>query len=115
MVDPKTKAIISDLRLPCLQFASTSCKWLLFPQVTLDARKALYRLDALACVIHDGQRHWIDVEVDGPGHDSAFDKEREGLLGVATLRIDRNDLRRRDMLEVLEQRLLPLLALRDAG
>jgi hypothetical protein len=115
VVDSSSKRNLSDRRLACLDLAGKIFDWLLWPQVTLDARQAYYRLDALACVHRDGERHWLNVEVDGEGHDSEFDERRALHLGLLTVRLKRADLATPHILERLEPKVVELLERRWAA
>lgn len=59
--------------------------WLLIPQVTV-LTPAKFTLDCLVVVQHP-HRTFIDLEVDGSGHDSSEDKRRHDCLGMPTLRL----------------------------
>jgi hypothetical protein len=77
VVHGQSREVIGDLRLPCLTMDTEHWFAMLFPQVTLDARRAFYRLDALVGVWAARQRLWLNLEVDGQGHRSAFDSQRQ--------------------------------------
>ena len=118
---------IGDLRLPCLEiliegFAPGERCWrvdspgfrcLFFPQITLDSRKGYYRIDALACIRIGRSRFWLDLEVDGKGHDSTFDVEREARLGLKTVRLGTTDLTNEEFVDCLGDRIA--LSLAEAG
>jgi hypothetical protein len=113
VVDSATKNLRGDLRLACLELEGPGYRLLFFPQVTLDTRKSYFRLDALVCLRRGRTRFWFDLEVDGQGHDPRFDLEREGMIGLPTVRIDTHELET-DPLAALDQKLAPLLGVRQA-
>jgi hypothetical protein len=111
-VDPETLKTLDSVRRPCLQL-NLRRQLLLFPQVTLDARKGYYRLDALVCVLVSGRRVWLDLEIDGSGHRGEFDERREKALGLPTLRLTPAEIGSENLLEILEGKLLALLPEED--
>ena len=82
---------------------------MLFPQLTLDTRKAYFRLDATLCMRDGRQRVWMNIEIDGAGHDGEFDAERQRLLGMPTIRLDRQALLTEDLVTMLATRLRAVL------
>lgn len=110
VVDAALKKTISDIRRPCLEINRDKYAVLMFPQVRLQTARAWYRLDALCCVRKGNKRCWINVEVDGPGHDPESDGPRQRHIGLPTLRYTRADLKRQDFLETMERHLLDVLA-----
>lgn len=115
VVDRDTRRNASDRRLACLDAAGPNTDWLLWPQVTLDARQAYYRLDALAKVCMGDLSLWLDLEIDGEGHDSQFDQRRSLHLGLPTLRLLRAELCRPNVLALLESRASVLFERRKAS
>lgn len=100
ILEPKSWRQIGDLRAPCLELLDQG--WLLFPQLTLDTRKSIYRTDALLCCRHEDGRLWVNIEIDGLGHDPRFDQQRQTELGLPTARVSATEL--------TTPRLVPLLA-----
>ncbi len=92
VIDPKTRLIIGDLRLPCLEFLQYAQEFLVFPQLSLLASGRVYRLDGLICARCSVQKVWINLEIDGPGHNHEFDAVRTSHLKLPTLRIKRDEL-----------------------
>ena len=92
VIDPGTKAIIGDLRLPCLEIVHGDQEFLIFPQVTLLTTGRAYRLDGLVGVRCPVQKIWLDLEIDGAGHDFEFDLQRAYHLRLPTLRLGREEL-----------------------
>ena len=115
VVESKSKIAIGDVRRPCLQVDGPNASWLLYPQVTLDARKTYYRLDARASVRTGDLQLWVDLEVDGRGHDARWDEFREQQLDLPTIRLTPTDLQTPDLLSLLQQRALELPPLRLAA
>lgn len=108
-VDASGNRSVSDLRLPCLEASREESSLLMFPQVRLDVRRAYYRLDALCCVRSGKRRCWVNLEIDGQGHDPEFDAQRQAHLDLPTVRLTRADLKRPDLLDEMERRLLKAL------
>lgn len=92
-----------DARQPCLQLGQNV---LLFPQVSLDVRKAYYRLDVLALVVRRGRRLWVNIEIDGSGHAGDLDEQRQADLGLPTLRLEKSRLVQIGLVEWLLAQLL---------
>lgn len=115
VVDPHSKEARGDVRFACLDVDIAGCECLLFPQVTLDTRKRIFRLDVLACLYTPRHRTWVNIELDGYGHDSTFDHERQHLLSLPTARFQTIDLSSPDLMAVLERKLKPLLGFAHAG
>ncbi len=113
VVEPVSKQSFGDVRVACLEVQGADYRCLLFPQVTVDTRKALFRLDALVCVRTARERCWVDLELDGQGHDSTFDLERQQMLGLPTVRLDTGELAAKKVTKVLECKMLPLVGLRS--
>ena len=111
ILDPKTQEVVSDVRFPGLAFELEGLQILAFPQLTMTARGYTYRLDALLGVMTGGGRAWINVEVDGAGHVTQFDAERQERLGLLTIRITTDDLRSGEVRKRLAQRLRKVLGL----
>lgn len=105
-----SRECIGDMRLPCLTLETGSWFAMLFPQVTLDARRACYRLDALMGLWAGKRGVWLNLEVDGEGHRSDFDRQRQKDLGLEAVRLSQGDLRDSEVLPLLALRCAPLLA-----
>ena len=103
IVDSKTKCFVGDVRHPAIELIRGKFACLFFPQPTVETRGRYYRLDALVCYRHDRRRLWVDLEIDGLGHDSAFDDERQNFLGLRTVRLSPSDLISEEFLENLER------------
>lgn len=115
VVDRKSKKQAGDLKHPCLSLESRDYDALFFPQVTLDTRKTYYRLDALVCIRWNRRRIWVDVEVDGPGHNGEFNRIRQRDLRLETLRLTKTELSAPCLVESLNHKFKPMLDLRQAG
>lgn len=109
IADPANWATVNDVPCPCLEIDIAGYPCLLFPQLTLDTRKAYFRLDATLCVRDGRDRVWMNIEVDGAGHDGEFDAERARLLGMSTIRLDRQALLGEDLVTTLGRRIRTLL------
>lgn len=106
---PEERKVIGDLRHPCMEISRANYGFLLFPQLRLVTRRGFYRLDALACVRRGGRRCWVNIEIDGGGHDGEFDIERESQLRLPTIRLRKSHLADPEMFAGLEKRLLDIL------
>jgi transcriptional regulator with XRE-family HTH domain len=115
LVDPASGLNVTHARWPCLEVNLEHCKLALFPQPTVDVRRAYYRLDALVSVRGRKGRFWVDLEIDGQGHCTKFDLNRQQALQLHTIRLTAEELEQRDLLELLSDKLAPLLSLADAG
>lgn len=111
VVHGQSREGIGDVRQPCLTLETEHGFAMLFPQVTVDARRAYYRLDALMGLWVGRQRLWLNLEVDGEGHRSDYDLQRQSHLGLEAVRLSPGDLRDPGLLPLLARRLAPLLAL----
>ena len=109
IVDSETLANVSDIRHPCLEFVRRGYLALIFPQVTVSTGRAQFRLDALACLRRGRHRYWLNLEVDGEGHDCAYDSYRQSLLGLQALRLTPADLAASDFGLLLDAKLWPFL------
>lgn len=109
VAEPSTWVTVNDLSSPCLEVTIGGYPCLLFPQLTLDTRKAYFRLDATLCMRDGRQRVWMNIEIDGAGHDGEFDAERQRLLGMPTIRLDRQALLTEDLVTMLATRLRAVL------
>lgn len=101
VIDSESLLNVSDLRHPCLEIASDGWSALLFPQLTVDARKARFRLDGLVGLDGPGGRSWLNIEVDGPGHDEEYDLRRSRLLEMEAIRLRPSDLSASDLTQRL--------------
>ena len=115
VVESSSKIAIGDVRLACLRVDGPGISWLLYPQVTLDARKSYDRLDALASLRTAEKQLWVDLEVDGRGHDPEWDEQRQQHLDLPTLRLTPAELKAPDLLSLLEQKARELPPLRLAA
>ena len=109
VVDRSSGRTAGDLRHPCLLYQLTAAKLMLFPQVTLETRRGQFRLDALVCVKVGRTRFWLDLEIDGGGHDPTYDRDRQATLELPTVRLQTADLRRDEFLELFEMHITTLV------
>jgi len=112
ILDPKTLRHTGDLRTPCLELAEEN--WLIFPQLTVDTRKSVYRLDALLCWQGLRPRGWANIEIDGRGHDPRFDLVRRNELGLPTVRITASELTANQIVPLLRHKLVAHFSLQSA-
>ncbi len=83
----------------------------LLPQVRLrpwDSKP--YRLDFLACVRTASGLVWVNVEVDGAGHDTRWDRKRTAALRLPRVSLSEEDILADNFLERLQTRLLRAVA-----
>lgn len=92
VIEPSTKQVLGDVRHPCLELIDGRQDCLIFPQISLLVANRVYRLDALVCARCPQRRLWVDVEIDGPGHDFMQDRRREHQLKLPTVRLSRSEL-----------------------
>jgi transcriptional regulator with XRE-family HTH domain len=64
--------------------------WLLFPQVTVTTPKT-FTIDALLVLPHPSPTY-IDLEIDGPGHNYSEDETRTNHLGMPTIRLNEREI-----------------------
>ncbi len=114
VIDSGTKMAAGDLKHPCLEWQSDEFSALFFPQVTVDTRKAYYRLDGLVCLLGEGYRLWVDLELDGEGHVGSFDQVRSRRLGLPRVQLLSEELLAPDFAELLNSKFLPLVRERKA-
>lgn len=105
VVNPGNLEVVSDIRFPALEFQIGDVPAIAFPQLTVIARSAVYRLDALLGLRVGRSRIWIDLEIDGVGHEARFDAEREQRLDLPAVRVSTIELRDVDIYELLEDKL----------
>lgn len=110
VLDPRSLRIASDLRFPCLELSLTSCKLIGFPQLTVDSRPYIYRLDGLMGVWSPLGPIWINLEIDGAGHFDLHDLEREQRLEMPTLRIGYKEMQNSDCLDLVQSKLARIIA-----
>jgi len=115
VVEAGSRKGLGDSRAACLDVQTGRCRCLLFPQVTLDTRKAYFRLDALACVRARRDRCWLNLEIDGEGHDGQFDQERQLLLGLPTIRLSASEVASPNLLSLLDGKLAHVVGLPRAS
>ncbi len=79
----------------------------LFLQVRLQVpENTHYRLDFLACVKLEDGLHWVDIEVDGTGHDPTKDKIRTAQLRLPRVTLEEDDVLATDFPSRLQQKIL---------
>lgn len=98
VIEPETRRVVGDVRRSCLELINDQQESLIFPQVSLLVANRIFRLDALVCARCTQQRVWIDLEIDGPGHDCTQDRRRELQLKMPTLRVSRPQLSEPDFI-----------------
>ena len=89
-----------------LQFPAFSLEWrgrllMFIPQVKVKAEGYNFDLDFLVGLRRRRQPHWVNVEIDGEGHDSSGDPFRTRCVNMPTLRYRPPHIRSKDFLEVV--------------
>lgn len=105
VIRPHNFDVVSDARFPAVEFEIGGAPAIAFPQLTVAVRNSVYRLDAVLGLRLGKKRIWLDLEIDGAGHDGAFDAEREERLDLPTIRIHTDELRLNDIYVLLERKL----------
>ena len=82
VVDPETRLINGHQSHPALGLDNS----LLIPQLSLLTKVGVVRLDFAWGDHVDGCNRWRDLELDGPGHDSRWDLEREEAVRMPIVR-----------------------------
>lgn len=92
-VDRETRELVGHRPKIAYLARRGAARVVLFPQVSLVvADGTMYTLDALVLVIQGRRRLWIDVEVDGSGHRTTWDRERAEALGLPEARFTEADV-----------------------
>lgn len=79
----------------------------LFPQVRLKPWESkAYRLDFLACVRWEDRLIWVNVEVDGAGHDPREDETRTQNLRLPRVQLTEEDILAPDFMARLQRKLV---------
>ncbi len=78
--------VVGHCRVPAL----VTQEWLLLLQVCV-LTPARYRLDGLVVVLRP-RRVFLNLEIDGQGHDERFDKQRTRALGLGVVRLSEQDV-----------------------
>lgn len=105
VLHPTTLSVQSDARHPCLEGQLDGLEFLAFPQLTVLARGRVYRLDSLFGFKVGKTKVWLNVEIDGAGHDVHRDLERERDLGLLAVRITDRDLQARLAMSTLRSKI----------
>jgi hypothetical protein len=96
---------LSDARFPCLEVEVDGFPFLAFPQLSVMTRHGIYRLDVLVGVMVEQSRVWINLEIDGGGHDNRYDLERQRNLDLPTARLTEQELKAPDCFGLAIRRL----------
>lgn len=115
VIHPKDREVMSDVRFPALEFEVEGFPAVLWPQLTLQVRHSVYRLDGLMGLQVGKKRVWVNVEIDGTGHYGTFDQEREERLGLLTVRLNTQEMRAANMTDLLGEKLRPLRLGKQSG
>lgn len=98
LVDRAGQALGERL-LPGLKGRLGSMDYLVWPQVSIRPRNAIFRLDGLMMLAQGPQRHWCDLEVDSDFHVADRDELRRKLLALDEIRLTQEDVDRFKVVE----------------
>lgn len=85
VIDAETRVPVGHRRRVALSVDFDDAACVLIPQVAVRPRETII-MDFLVGV-REGTTTWIDLEVDGGGHDPRRDEERTAALGLPVLRV----------------------------
>lgn len=88
IVDPITREMTGHHPYPALAWEGG----MLFPQVSLRGRRQLCTVDLLMGMKTKRGLEWIDVEIDGRGHDTRNDDQRADELGLLVVRFETSEI-----------------------
>ncbi len=107
LVHPETRSTVGHIEVPAYYLRFDELRFLFIPQVGVACRKATWVLDFLVGVGGPGAKVvWLDLEVDGVGHDFTSDRYRTDDIRMITLRISDSDVLSGHMHDVLLERIL---------
>ncbi|HXE72863.1 MAG TPA: hypothetical protein VNO81_09385 [Candidatus Nitrosotenuis sp.] len=107
--DPATRRYVGHCLMPSLVLYRPSLTEVYWPQVPVRTERQPYTLDFLVA-LHDGRNQvWLNVEVDGPGHEGSGDEDRARQIRLPTMRLRSETLLRPDFPCWLDDRLRQLL------
>lgn len=93
LVDPLTYEAVGDRLWPALGFSRDGVDAVAFFQAGMRPRYSLWILDILLYLrARGGRPRWGMIEVDGDGHRSERDEEKELQVGLTTVRLDEYDV-----------------------
>ncbi|GMU54346.1 MAG: hypothetical protein AMXMBFR33_34920 [Candidatus Xenobia bacterium] len=105
VIEEPSGDVVGDRLWPVLAFEQPFlCA--LFPQVRVRTPGQPYRMDLLACLRVGDRLVWLNVEIDGPLHDSEYDRKRQIAIGLPRVRLTEDDVCARNF----KQRFLEKLA-----
>ncbi|HXE73130.1 MAG TPA: helix-turn-helix transcriptional regulator [Candidatus Nitrosotenuis sp.] len=106
--DPVSRAYVGHRLFPALVLELKGLLAVFFPQVPVRTERFPCELDFLVAV-HDGRASvWLNLEVDGPGHDGSRDLPRAEQLGLPTCRLSQAELTHPELPRILERDLRTL-------
>jgi transcriptional regulator with XRE-family HTH domain len=91
--DPESKRAVGHRHFPCLAVQNI----LLIPQLPVYTQGQYYRLDAAVKV----GKVWVNLEIDGPGHDTSKDFIRASNIDLPSVRFGVDQLIQRNFADVL--------------
>lgn len=84
--------LLGERMLPGLQGRLGELRYLLWPQVGLRPRSAIYRLDGLMLLQLGSASAWCDLEFDSSLHDLARDQSRSRIIGLPEIRLSEHEV-----------------------
>ena len=86
VIDPISRQVVGHRRRPTVGMELAQATFALVPQVAVRPGDTVI-MDCLVG-IHEGSTSWVDLEVDGGGHDARWDEARTQSLGLPVLRVE---------------------------
>lgn len=105
LMDGKTLRPLGHLDWPGFYLRRATREMLIFPDVEVCARLRCYALDFLVRLREGRQRWWIDLEVDGSGHRSRWDRQRTANLDMLTVRLSEAEVASAAFWSILDDKL----------
>lgn len=96
VIDPGSRVVVGHRRRAALTLEFEGATIVLMPQVAVRPRETII-MDALVGV-REGLTTWVDLEIDGGGHDPRRDDERTQALGLPVLRVTTQMLQEPDFM-----------------
>ncbi len=87
----------------------------LFPQVRVRTSAQPYRMDLLACIRVGMRLVWLNVEFDGPFHETGYDRKRQAFIGLPRVRITEEDVLSPDFKQRFLNKLAAAVGLGDVA
>jgi len=86
VVDDLDQGLGERLR-PCLVMKNQGTSLTVFPQLRVQTRRGTFKLDGLILICRGSFSLWVNLELDGAGHDFRRDEFRQAQLAMEVVRI----------------------------